>query len=137
MLGASSEPGDQWVAHWPLEFAQGLELLSSRVPAVGLKVLGLIDTTAIMTAAGYPVVQVRQLLAFHPRFMAPILSRDPSMAVHAPLKFTLLQRPTTMEIRCLDPERVFSAPGFEAMGLELGQLVRRVLSPPSLKGAGV
>ncbi|MGQ0832053.1 MAG: DUF302 domain-containing protein [Microthrixaceae bacterium] len=131
-MAPSSHPADQRSALWPLSFAPALDLLLARLSDCGLLVLGIVDTTRIMAAAGHEVPEVRQVLAFHPRFMAQVLQVDPAMAVHAPLKLTVIERNGATELRCLDPLVAFDAPALESMARELARCVDETLAHPPL-----
>jgi uncharacterized protein (DUF302 family) len=117
----SSDPGRHLHAHWPLPFAEALPVLRDRITANGLLELGLVDTTRILMGAGLAIPQIRQLLAFHPRFMRRILETDSAGLVEAPLKFSIVERATSTELRCADPGQLFAP--YDGLA-ELGRTLR-------------
>lgn len=126
---ADLEPHGQLERISPLPFAATLERLKAAIAAEDLWLIHEIDPEQLLARGGYCILPVRQLLFFHPRFMARLLEANPNGLVEAPLKLVLLQRPGGgVSIHHPDVAVAFARhPGLEALGIELASLCRRVV----------
>ena len=128
ILGDASHPTHQLQAFWPVPFTEALRRLHEAIVAHDLLELGSINTTEILHGANLAIPQIRQVLAFHPRFMRTILETDPAAIVEAPLKFTAIERPGATELRCADPARSYAPyPALVGMGETLQAIAVTVL----------
>lgn len=83
--------------------------LKAEIQAAGFWVLHQIDTQKLLARDGYRILPARQILFFHPRFMAPIVRADPAAIIEAPLKFAILELPgVETQIRWNSPAISFS-----------------------------
>jgi uncharacterized protein (DUF302 family) len=83
--------------------------LEKSIAQMDLLVLHRIDPQAIVRRHGYQIPAARQILFFHPRYMARLLAADPSALLEAPLKFALLALPSEeTAVRWLDPAHHFA-----------------------------
>ena len=149
-LGPPTQPGPHLVARWPLPFDAAVALLEERIGEQELIPLATIDTSGVFARAGLGIPPFRQVMAFHTRFMRPILERDPAAAVEAPLKVVVRQvvgddevagvseaagggeaaGPVT-ELRTPDPAVTFAAyPTLADVGAALHEVVEALLGPP-------
>jgi uncharacterized protein (DUF302 family) len=83
--------------------------IRARIEATGLWILHEIDPQKLMKQSGYIIREARQILFFHPDFMARLLAAEPAALLEAPLKFAVLERDDgTVVIHWLDPISAFS-----------------------------
>ena len=128
----SSQPAHHLLSLWSTPFHDALGLLRDRISLAGLIELTTIDTTSVLASAGFTIPEVGQVLVFHPRFMRTILETDPAAVVEAPLKLTIIQRPTATELRCVDPAIAFAPyPGLSDLAAALHDLARTLLDAPA------
>jgi len=105
--------------------------LTRAIAAAQMLVLHAIDPQRILSAHGYQLPPARQLLLFHPRYMARLLAIDPAAIVEAPLKIAVLTDPDTGEVtaRMADPRVTFGAyAGLCELGEELAATSERILA---------
>jgi uncharacterized protein (DUF302 family) len=106
-----------------LPFPEVLDRLRSAIHREGLLVLHEIDPQAILAGSHYVIGEARQLLFFHPRLMARLLTADPSALLEAPLKIAVvLGEEGRISVRWQDPIDSFSrygVPGLAVFGMEL------------------
>lgn len=122
-------PG-QGTAHASLPFEATLARLKEAIAAEDLWIIHEINPQALLARGGYAMGPARQILFFHPRYVARLLAVDPGALVEAPLKIAILELPDGRVIlRHPDPEAAFARyPGLEALGGELGAVVQRILA---------
>ncbi|SDR12457.1 Uncharacterized conserved protein, DUF302 family [Rhizobiales bacterium GAS191] len=105
--------------------------LRNAIIADDLWVLHEIDPQAVLRRAGYAIAAARQILFFHPRFMARILAADPAALLEAPLKFAILELPGGgVSLRWLDPAVAFGryrSPALDILGQELAAICERIV----------
>jgi uncharacterized protein (DUF302 family) len=105
----------------------------AEIAAEDLLVLHEIDPQAILARSGFDIGPARQILFFHPKFMARLLAADPSALLEAPLKFALIERAdrVTVTIRWMEPAASFGrygSPELQELGEELSMICERIVS---------
>ncbi|WP_164732272.1 DUF302 domain-containing protein [Flagellimonas oceanensis] len=75
----------------PLPFGQLYGALKKRIVEHGFLLLHEIDTQAIVAKHGVRIAPLRQLLFFHPNYIAEIMANDPLAINDIPLKLVLCQ----------------------------------------------
>ena len=75
----------------PLPFGQLYDALKKRIVDHGFLLLHEIDTQAIVAKQGVHIPPLRQLLFFHPKYIAEIMANDPLAINDIPLKLVLHQ----------------------------------------------
>jgi uncharacterized protein (DUF302 family) len=80
----------QRLATTTLPFDEVIERLRSAIQGEDIMVLAEVDAQAILARSHYEIGPARQILFFHPRLMARLLSADPSALLEAPLKFAVV-----------------------------------------------
>ena len=75
----------------PLPFGQLYGALKKRIVDHGFLLLHEIDTQAIVAKQGVTIPPLRQLLFFHPKYIAEIMANDPLAINDIPLKLVLHQ----------------------------------------------
>jgi uncharacterized protein (DUF302 family) len=115
--------------------------LRDAITANDMWVLHEIDPQMLLRKGGYAIAAARQILFFHPRLMARLLTADAAALIEAPLKFAVIELATAgVAVRWLDPEPAFTRykhPELTSLGAELAQLCERIAyqalehSPPA------
>lgn len=94
--------------------------LRTEIELADLWVLNEIDPQMLLARGGFAIRPARQLLFFHPRYVARLLAADPAALVEAPLKFVLASLPDgTVALRWNDPAMAFGRYGDPRL-IELG-----------------
>lgn len=121
-----SEPGDAAIAFQSFRvsnapFEEVVWRLREAIEAAGFWVLQEINSKMLLKRGGYEAAPVRQILFFHPRFMARILAIDSAAVLEAPLKTAVLALPGgAVQLRWMDPAASFARYGSAPLA-ELGQ----------------
>lgn len=106
-----------------LAVAVAVARLRAAIEAADFWMLHEIDPQALLRRGGYAIGDARQILFFHPRFMARPLAADPAALLEAPLKLVVLGLPgDTAMVRRADPAAAFGRygnPALAALGQEL------------------
>ncbi|MGY3608182.1 DUF302 domain-containing protein [Bradyrhizobium sp. Leo121] len=106
-----------------LAFDDVLEGLRLAIEAADILVLHEIDAQAVVQRSNYQIGPTRQILFFHPRFMARLLAADPSALLEVPLKFSVIAGSGgQVFVRWQDPECHFA----RYQNAELSQLGREL-----------
>jgi len=109
-----------------------VERLRAAIEAAAMWVLDEINPQALLSRGGYVIRPARQLLFFHPKYMARLLAADPSALLEAPLKFAKLELPDrSVWVRYLDPIDAFAryqSPDLRALGVELAALSHEIVT---------
>jgi uncharacterized protein (DUF302 family) len=121
----------QRVATTTMTFEEVLPRLRAGIEEAGLWLLHEVNPQELLMRGGFNIRPARQLLFFHPRFMARILHHDPSALLEAPLKVAVIEGPTgrTM-IRWFDPAAAFGRYAnndLTELGEELAEMCRFVV----------
>jgi uncharacterized protein (DUF302 family) len=104
-------------------FTEAVWRLREAIETADFWVLQEVDTQLLLRRAGYAVGPVRQILFFHPRFMARILAADSAALLEAPLKIAILGSTRDgVQLRWNNPAPAFARyghPDLAVLGLEL------------------
>jgi uncharacterized protein (DUF302 family) len=136
-LGPASRPAGHVVVAGLTDVDATVARLVRAIDAEGLLLVHAIDPQRILAASGYEIPPIRQLLFFHPRYMARLLGVDPAAVIEVPLKLVVQSTPDGgVTVRFADPRRTLGAyPGLGALASELFAIGERLLR--SLDGARI
>ena len=134
--GKVDAPHGQHLVISALHFEETVARLKRALQDQDLWLIHEIDTRMLLRRGGYDIPATRQLLFFHPRYMARLLSAAPAAIVEAPLKLVVMQTPAGADtqagavfVRCPDPRAMFGRyDGLAALGEELSSLCIRLLN---------
>jgi uncharacterized protein (DUF302 family) len=102
-------------------FEEVIWRLRDAIEAADFWVLQEINSKMLLKRGGYGASPVRQILFFHPRFMARILEADSAAVLEAPLKIAVLELTGgVIQVRWADPAALFARYG-NAHLAELGR----------------
>jgi len=102
-------------------FEEVIWRLRDAIEGAGLWVLQEINSNMLLKRGGYGAAPVRQILFFHPSFMARILEADSAAVLEAPLKIAILELPSgIVQVRWTDPVALFARYGSTLLA-ELGR----------------
>lgn len=123
-------PAHHRVVESGLDFSATVDHLKAAIVASGFWLIAEIDPQMLLGRAGIAMPPARQLLFFHPRFMAQLLSTNPNGLPEAPLKFVVLVHADGLvRVHHPDPASAFAAhPGLVPLGAELAGMTRTVLA---------
>ena len=137
-----AEPGEsaaafQRIRTCALSVPDVATLLLEGIEAADLWILHEIDLQMLLRWGGYAISPAREILFFHPRFMARLLVADPAAFLEVPLKFAILELADGGVVtRWADPAAAFARyqnPALADLGRELAQIcdeiVARALGP--------
>lgn len=102
-----TDPAFQRVLATPLGFDGALEVVRAVLAERDLWIIHEIDPQMLLARGGYQIECTRQILFFHPRYMARLLEADPSALLDAPLKIVVLESAGAVTLRWLLPETLF------------------------------
>lgn len=115
-----------------LPFTEVVARLKVGIDAAGLWVLHEIDPQMLLRKGGYAIGKARQILFFHPRYVARILSADPAALIEAPLKFVILELAAAqVSVRWFDPSGSFNRygnPALARLGKELSGVCLEIIT---------
>lgn len=97
----------QRVLATPLGFDGALEVVRAVLAERDIWIIHEIDPQMLLARGGYQIERTRQILFFHPRYMARLLGADPSALLEAPLKIVILESAGAVTLRWLLPETLF------------------------------
>jgi len=113
-----------------LPISDAVAQLHEAIGGAGLWTLHEIDPQALLKRGGYAIGPARQILFFHPRFLARILAADPAALLEAPLKFALLETAGGRVVtRWTDPALAFARyenTALADLGLELSAVCEEI-----------
>ncbi|USD25101.1 DUF302 domain-containing protein [Flagellimonas marinaquae] len=114
----------------PVPFGQVYKTLKQRITEQGFLLLHEIDTQAIVAKHGVSIAPLRQLLFFHPKYIAEIMANDPLAINDIPLKLVLHQLDeTTTQLSFKNPVHSLQDYGLKPeMAVELLNRVQAILS---------
>lgn len=114
----------------PLPFGQLYGALKKRIEEHGFLLLHEIDTQAIVAKQGVSIPPLKQLLFFHPNYIAEIMANDPLAINDIPLKLVLHQLDdTTTQLSFKNPVDSLQDYGVKPeMAEELLERVQGILS---------
>lgn len=114
-----------------LPFSEVVTRMKVGIDAAGLRVLHEIDPQVLLRG-GYTIGKARQILFFHPRYVARILSADPAALIEAPLKFVILELAAAqVSVRWFDPAGSFNRygnPALARLGKELSGVCLEIIT---------
>lgn len=124
------EPGRQVVHVSRLGFNETIAALEAAVAAEELWVVARLDPQMLLAKGGYQILPARQLLYFHPRYMARLLTINPAAIIEAPLKLVVLAAADgAVTVRHPDIGAAFAAyEGMQALAGELGDITTRIVA---------
>ena len=113
-----------------LPFEETLARLKEAIQAEDLWLIHEIDPQMLLKRGGFAISATRQLLFFHPRYMATLLENDPSALVEAPLKLVIMEMPdNSVVLRHSEVASVFARyAGLETLGVEFSGIYQRILA---------
>lgn len=85
--------GRQVVIISTLDFERTSAALEAAIAAEDLWVLTKVETQMLLAKGGYAIRPLRQILFFHPRYMARLLASNPAAIVEVPLKLVVMAGP--------------------------------------------
>ncbi|SDQ74646.1 DUF302 domain-containing protein [Flagellimonas zhangzhouensis] len=114
----------------PVPFGQLYGALKKRIVDHDFLLLHEIDTQAIVAKHGVRIAPLRQLLFFHPKYIAEIMANDPLAINDIPLKLVLHQLDdTTTQLSFKNPVQSLQDYGLKPeMAAELLKRVQGILS---------
>jgi uncharacterized protein (DUF302 family) len=132
--GASRPAAGQRVLTSRFSFAATLERLEAAIVVRELWVVATLDPQLLSRRAGFELLQARQLLFFHPRFVARLFAANPSGLVEVPLKLVVLELPDgSVRVHAPDPKSAFARyDGLGALGDELAPLCSEIVQAVTL-----
>ncbi len=106
-------------------FAAVLEKTKSEILKNDLWIIAEINPQILLEKEGYKILEARQILFFHPKFMVKLLSEDPSAVMAVPLKVILMKLPDgQVIIQATDPCEIFEKfPKLFSLANELSDIV--------------
>ena len=118
---------------WPVTVSrhplgQTVDRLKHALQAHDLWLIHDIDTQMLLKRGGHDIPGLRQLLFFHPRYMARLLSTDPNALNHVPLKFIVMERPGgEVTFYCADPLATFAPyPALADLARDLAEVCHQI-----------
>ena len=125
---ATGLPDAQHSIMSPFSFGETIERLKRAIAGEDLWVIHEIDPQMMLKKAGYAIGPARQILFFHPRFMAQLLAGNPAAVMEAPLRFVVLEMPDGMvTVRYPEPRIHFGRYArLTALATELSELYGRL-----------
>ncbi len=126
----ASEPAGQHVSVSGWSFEETIARLKASLVEEDLWLIHEIDPQALLARGGFCIRPTRQLLFFHPRYMARLLEADPAAILEAPLKIVVMEEAEGRVIlRVPDVVAAFARhSGLASLGEELAAVCGRVLS---------
>ncbi len=112
------------------DFADTVDMLKGSIEEHNLMVIQEVDAQRMLRMVGRTVGGMKQVLFFHPRYMAQILDADPSGAIVPPLKIAVMERPDgKVMVRYPRPSSLFAAhEALAELGEELDALVAEIVA---------
>lgn len=126
---SASVPPSQCLVVSGLGFEETLARLKEAIQAEDLWLIHEIDPQKLAERGGFRIQPTRQLLCFHPRYLARLLASDPSALVEVPLKLIIMQTPTgsvTVQHLQVAPALARYA-GLEGLAAELAEILQRIM----------
>jgi uncharacterized protein (DUF302 family) len=132
--GVSRPTTGQRVLESRFAFEATIARLERAIVARELWVVAALDPQLLTRRAGFELLPARQLLFFHPRFVARILAANPSALVEAPLKIVVLELPDgSVRVHAPDPRSAFTHyDGLASLGDELAPLCNEIVEAGTL-----
>lgn len=117
-------------------FAETVERLKAAIATEDLWVIAEIDPQMLLKRGGFAIPSTRQILYFHPRYMARLLASNAAAIVEAPLKFVIMDAPSgEVVLRYPEPKAAFARyDRMSSLSEELGTIAARIAA--SVANAG-
>jgi uncharacterized protein (DUF302 family) len=127
--GTDSSPRHQEVMVSRFDFEETLVHLRQAIANADLWLIHEINPQMFLARGGYAIQPVRQLLYFHPRYVAKMLPIDLASFPEIPLKLVILQTPDgRVTVRHNTVESLLGRyPGLSDIVVELSALARSLL----------
>jgi uncharacterized protein (DUF302 family) len=125
----ASSPPMQSVTRSALEVEGTVGRLKQAVAQEQMWLIHEINPQMLLERGGYAIEPARQLLFFHPRYVARLLASDPAALVEIPLKLVVMQTPDgAVSVSHNDVMCLFGRyPGVAEVAQELAHLVKRIV----------
>jgi uncharacterized protein (DUF302 family) len=128
-LNRAGEAADwQWTARSRYDFDTTIARLLAAIEAAGLWLIVEIDPQVLLARGGYAIPRTRQLLFFHPDYMARLLAADARAVPEVPLKIVVIAvDDSTVSLR--GPRIDLALARYDSLvslGAELAALVQRI-----------
>ena len=126
----ASRPAFQTVVRSAHDFDTTVARLAQAIAAHDLWLIHVIDPQMLLRKAGHDMPAARQLLFFHPRYLARLLAIDPAAVAEVPLKTVVLQA-ADGGVDVHHPRiglQLARYAGFEALGAELAAVGEAVVA---------
>jgi uncharacterized protein (DUF302 family) len=134
VYGTPTAPTFQRSITTRLSYAEVLTRLRKSIEAADVWVLAEVDAQMLLAKDGYRIGSARQILCFHPRYMARLLAADPAALLEAPLKFAVMELPdATIAVRWYDPTVAYARyqnAALTALAEDLARLCQDIQSRP-------
>jgi uncharacterized protein (DUF302 family) len=129
--GVAAAPVFQHVSVSRFSFDETIARLKRALDAEDLWLIHEIDPQMLLRKGGYRIFAVRQLLFFHPRYMARLLAVDVNALIEVPLKLVVMEMPdATVTVRHPRAPVLFARyVGFEQLAEEFASVYRRLIEP--------
>jgi uncharacterized protein (DUF302 family) len=126
VYGFATAPTFQRSTTTRLSYVEVLTRLRKSIEAADVWVLAEVDAQMLLAKDGYRIGSARQILCFHPRYMARLLAADPAALLEAPLKFAVMEMAdATIVVRWYDPTVAYARyqnAGLTALAEDLSRL---------------
>lgn len=125
----ASNPSHQKIITSAWDFDATLERLRQAIAQKDLWVIQEINPQMLLARGGYAILPARQLLFFHPRYVARLLAIDPSAVAEIPLKLVVMQMPDgSVTVRHNDVTSLLGRyPGLTALADELSEISQHLM----------
>ncbi|MFC5740477.1 DUF302 domain-containing protein [Dyella tabacisoli] len=126
----ASSPSFQVVMTSALDFEGTLARLKQAIVEKDLWLIHEINPQMLLERGGYAIAPARQLVFFHPRYVARILETDPSAVADIPLKLVVVQMPDgSVTVRHTDVASLLGRyAGLTALATELAAISRELMA---------
>ncbi|MFN3867518.1 MAG: DUF302 domain-containing protein [Hyphomicrobiaceae bacterium] len=124
------KPGRQIVVTSALDFEATVAALETAIAAEDLWVLTKVETQMLLAKGGFAIRPLRQILFFHPRYMARLLASNPAAVVEVPLKLVVMAGPDgAVSVRYPDIRAALASyPGLADLADDLAAALDRITS---------
>jgi uncharacterized protein (DUF302 family) len=114
-------------------FDETVARLRDAIEVADLWIIDEIDPTALLRKGGFATTRLRQLLWFHPRYMARLLQTDAGALPEVPLKFVIIEETAGTTVKAFNPARSFAPYAkLTPLAAELLDLTERMLATVSV-----
>ena len=130
VYGSRPTPEFQHLVVSRFSFEETIERLKRVLDSENLWLVHEIDPQMLLQRGGYRIHATRQLLFFHPRYMARLLALDPNALIEAPLKLVIMQMPDgSVTLRYQDVTLLFTRyVALEVLATEFTEIYQRLVA---------